>query len=175
MALLDHNTESEFPFSKAEVFEAVVKAIPGIKGMKISSYDKLTGRIKVKAGASWWSWGEEIPIQLISVSENLTKIQITSTPKTGIMFGGAMDMGKNRKNLESIIHATSNILSGGQSDQFFQETKRWYDRTLLVLLLCIVFFPVGLFALWRGKSMNIFWKIVITAIIIFALKAAFTD
>jgi len=175
MALLDHNTESEFPFSKAEVFGAVLKAIPTIKGMKISSYDKMTGRIKVKSGVSWWSWGEEIPIQLISVNDKLTKIQITSTPKTGIMFGGAMDMGKNRKNLESIIQTTSDILSGGQSDLYYHEVKKWYDRTLLVLFLCIIFFPVGLFALWRGKSMNMFWKIVITIIILSILRAAFTN
>jgi len=175
MALLDHNTESEFPFSKTEVFDAVVKAIPTIKGMKISSYDKITGRIKVKAGMSWWSWGEDIPIQLISVNESLTKIQITSSPKTGLMFGGAIDMGKNRKNLELIINATSNILSGGQSVQFYQTSKKWYDKAWLVLLLCLIFFPVGLFALWKGKSMNMFWKIVITAVIIVVLKSKFSN
>jgi hypothetical protein len=110
MALLDHNGECEFPIAKEKVFNAICQAIPTIKGMKLESSDKLLGRIIAKAGVSLFSWGENIPIQLIEVAENKTKIQITSSPKTGIMFGGAFDMGKNRKNIENILSATSKIL-----------------------------------------------------------------
>jgi hypothetical protein len=117
MAFLDHNGESEFPLSKELVYSAMCRAIPTIKGMKIESADKLQGRIMVKAGVSLFSWGENIPIQLISVNENLTKVQITSSPKTGIMFGGAFDMGKNRKNIESILSTTSHILSSSDNNQ----------------------------------------------------------
>jgi len=117
MAFLDHNGESEFPLSKELVYSAMCRAIPTIKGMKIESADKLQGRIMVKAGVSLFSWGENIPIQLISVNENLTKVQITSSPKTGIMFGGAFDMGKNRKNIESILSTTSHILSSNDNNQ----------------------------------------------------------
>jgi len=117
MAFLDHNGESEFPLPKELVYSAMCRAIPSIKGMKIESADKLQGRIMVKAGVSLFSWGENIPIQLISVNENLTKVQITSSPKTGIMFGGAFDMGKNRKNIESILSATSQILSSESTIQ----------------------------------------------------------
>jgi len=111
MAFLDHNGESEFPFKRDTVFDAVCKAIPKVSGMKIDNSDKLSGRIMVKAGVTLWSWGENIPIQLTSISETKTKLQITSSPKTGIMFGGAFDMGKNRKNIEKIISETSQILS----------------------------------------------------------------
>lgn len=110
MAFLDHNGESEFPINKNDVFDAMCKAIPTIKGMKVESADKLQGRILVKAGVSLYSWGENIPIQLLENGENKTKVQITSSPKTGIMFGGAFDMGKNRKNIENILSATSAIL-----------------------------------------------------------------
>lgn len=110
MAFLDHNGESEFPINKNDVFDAMCKAIPTIKGMKVESADKLQGRILVKAGVSLYSWGENIPIQLLENGDNKTKVQITSSPKTGIMFGGAFDMGKNRKNIENILSATSNIL-----------------------------------------------------------------
>ncbi len=111
MAFLDHNGESEFPFKRDTVFDAVCKAIPQVSGMKIDNSDKLSGRIMVKAGVTLWSWGENIPIQLTSLSETKTKLQITSSPKTGVLFGGAMDMGKNRKNIEKIISKTSKILS----------------------------------------------------------------
>ncbi|MDD3945881.1 MAG: hypothetical protein WC446_07690 [Candidatus Paceibacterota bacterium] len=110
MALLDHNGECEFPIAKEKVYEALCQAIPTISGMKLESADKLLGRIMVKTGVSLFSWGENIPIQLLEVSENKTRIQITSSPKTGIMFGGAFDMGKNRKNIENILSATSQIL-----------------------------------------------------------------
>ena len=69
MAFLDHNGESEFPFSKDKVFNAMCIAIPMIKGIKIEKADKLQGRILVKAGISLYSWGENIPIQLIEISE----------------------------------------------------------------------------------------------------------
>lgn len=123
MAFLDHNGESEFPLSKELVYAAMCKAIPTIKGMKIESADKLQGRIIVKAGVSLNSWGENIPIQLISVNENLTKVQITSSPKTGIMFGGAFDMGKNRKNIESILSSTSRILSSNNDNLSSKENS----------------------------------------------------
>ena len=111
MALLDHNGESEFSFRKDTVFDAICKAVPTISGMKLDSADKLAGRVMVKAVVTLWSWGENIPIQLTSISETKTKVSITSTPKTGIMFGGAFDMGKNRKNIFYIFSETSKILS----------------------------------------------------------------
>ena len=107
MAFLDHNGESEFPMSKNLVFDAMCRAIPTIKGMKIENADKLQGRIMVKGGISLFSWGENIPIQLLELSENKTRVQITSSPKTGIMFGGAFDMGKNRKNIELATKSSS--------------------------------------------------------------------
>lgn len=187
MALLDHNGESEFPISKDKVFEAMHKAIPRINGLKIENADKLQGRFVVKAGVSLYSWGENIPIQLIEISENRTKVQITSSPKTGIMFGGAFDMGKNRKNIENILSSTSKILSS-ENEQIdniqsahnqinnFQTTQKlnyiknsnsnaWYEKTWLVIILCIIFFPIGLYALWKNSSISKGWKIVITSII----------
>lgn len=198
MAFLDHNGESEFPISKDKVFEAMCRAIPTIKGMKIDNADKLQGRIIVKAGVSLWSWGENIPIQLIELAENKTRIQITSSPKTGILFGGAFDMGKNRKNIESILSTTSKILSNSQNqsttidtnqqinnfqtnqnsnfmEQQNTNSKAWYEKTWLVILLCIIFFPVGLYALWKNSSIGKGWKIGVTVIIALIVIANIGD
>lgn len=123
MAFLDHNGESEFPVSKNLVFDAMCIAIPTIKGLKVENADKLQGRILVKAGVSLYSWGENIPIQLLGIDENKTKVQITSSPKTGIMFGGAFDMGKNRKNIENILSATSSILQKNINQQTSQQNQ----------------------------------------------------
>jgi hypothetical protein len=84
-------------FPSEKVFNAIVKAIPSVKGIKIDNSDKLLGRIIVKAGVSLFSWGKIYQFKLSEVSDKRTIIRITLSPKTGIMFGGAFDMGKNRK------------------------------------------------------------------------------
>lgn len=204
MAFLDHNGESEFPFSKDKVFDAMRLAIPTIKGMKIENADKLQGRILVKAGVSLWSWGENIPIQLSELSETKTKVQITSSPKTGILLGGAFDMGKNRKNIEQILSSTSRILSNSQQTTETTENEKssfnksnnlttqnsnlmeqnnnnnnnsnaWYEKTWLVILLCVIFFPVGLYALWKNSTIGKGWKIGVTVIIALIVIANLGD
>jgi len=182
MALLDHNGESEFPISKDKVFDAMCHAIPTIKGMKIDNADKLQGRIMVKASVTLWSWGEKILIQLLELSENKTRVQIISSPKTGILLGGAFDMGKNRKNIENILSTTSRILSSqqtinnqtnnfqtNQNSNFMEQqntnSNAWYEKNWLVILLCIFFFPVGLYALWKNSTISKGWKIGVTIII----------
>lgn len=202
MALLDHNGESEFPMSKEKVFLAMQKAIPKINGLKIENADKLQGRFMVKAGISLYSWGENIPIQLTQISENRTKVQITSSPKTGDMFGGSFDMGKNRKNIENILFSTSKILSS-ENQQFSIETildkpvqnnqinnsqtsknlnimeinnsNAWYEKNWLVIILCIIFFPIGLYALWKNSTISKGWKIAITIIITLILFSNFNS
>lgn len=42
---------------------------------------------------------------------------------------------------------------------------KWYDKTWLVIVLCIFFFPVGLYALWKNGSISKGWKIGVTAVI----------
>ena len=196
MGFLDHQGESEFPFNKETVFNAMVKAIPTVKGMQIVSADKLQNRIVVKAGVSLTSWGENIPIQLSEISDNLTKVKITSTPKTGIMFGGAFDLGKNRKNIEQILSATSRILSSEKSSNIettqttenktshnskveltmeHNPRKRWYDNKFIVHLLLLIFFPVGLYALWKSNTIAKWWKITATILIALIVIANLGD
>lgn len=188
MGFLDHQGESEFPFAKETVFNAMLKAIPTVKGMKVDNADKLQGRIVVKAGVSLMSWGENIPILLSEIAENRTQVKITSSPKTGVMFGGAFDLGKNRKNIEQILSATSRILSSSssqpnqsaansettntnqQTQNFQQNTnmenqqidKKWYDNKFITHLLLVIFFPVGLYALWQSRTIAKWWKITAT-------------
>ena len=53
-----------------------------------------------------------------------------------------------------------------------QQTKKWYDNTLVVVILCIIFFPVGLYALWKNnnfqKNTKIIWTVVIGIIVVIA-------
>ncbi len=111
MGFLDHEGGAEFLYHRDDVFEALVQAIPTIAGFNIDKANKLGGHILVKVGVSLMSWGENIPISIEEVSHGRTRVKITSTPKTGILFGGAFDLGKNRNNIERILEATSKILS----------------------------------------------------------------
>lgn len=43
--------------------------------------------------------------------------------------------------------------------------SKWYDKTWLVVVLCIFFFPVGLYALWKNATISKGWKIGVTVVI----------
>lgn len=41
-------------------------------------------------------------------------------------------------------------------------SNAWYEKTWLVVILCIIFFPIGLYALWKNSSISKGWKIGVT-------------
>jgi len=49
-------------------------------------------------------------------------------------------------------------------DELTKQSK-WYDKTWLVIILCIIFFPVGIYALWKNSSISKGWKIGVTIVI----------
>lgn len=51
--------------------------------------------------------------------------------------------------------------------------SKWYDKTWLVVLLCVFFFPVGLYALWKNSQISKGWKIGVTVIIGFLVILQF--
>lgn len=46
-----------------------------------------------------------------------------------------------------------------------QESRKWYDNKIITLVLTVIFFPVGLYALWKGNSFGKTGKIVVTVIV----------
>jgi hypothetical protein len=106
MALLVHQGGADFPYPRDDVFDALLHVIP-VVGMKVDKHDRAAGIISAKAGVSLRSWGENIPISVTEGSAGFTRVSITSTPKTGLLAGGAFDLGKNRANIEKILHLTS--------------------------------------------------------------------
>jgi hypothetical protein len=144
MAFLDHEGGSEFPYFRDDVIEATLRAVPRLSGMQIESIDRLGGRVVVKAGMSLMSWGETIPIAFSEPGHGRTRVSITSTPKTGALFGGAADGGKNRRNVESILSALSEELSsmpsvearpaaviGGDLESRLAKLKKLFDDSLI--------------------------------------------
>lgn len=119
------------------------------------------------------------------------------------MFGGAFDMGKNIENIlsstsiilcseseanSSEIKQTNNFQPTNSQTNNFQTTQNsnfmennnsnsnaWYEKTWLVIILCIIFFPVGLYALWKNSSISKGWKIGVTVIIALIVIANIGD
>jgi hypothetical protein len=44
------------------------------------------------------------------------------------------------------------------------QKTHWYDKTWLVVILCIVFFPVGLYGLWKSSKIGIIWKVIVSVL-----------
>ena len=44
-------------------------------------------------------------------------------------------------------------------------SNTWYDKTWLVIVLCILFFPIGLYGLWKNATISRVWKICVTVIV----------
>lgn len=55
------------------------------------------------------------------------------------------------------------------------KSNTWYEKTWLVIILCVIFFPVGLYALWKNTTIAKGWKIGVTIVITVLLIAGLTD
>ena len=49
--------------------------------------------------------------------------------------------------------------------------SKWYDKTWLVIILCIIFFPAGLYGIWKNQSISKGWKIGVTVVIVLIVFA----
>jgi len=135
MAFLDHKVGAEYPYLKKDVYDALLEAIPKIKGMQIDSKDELNGRLIVKAGISLKSWGENIPIKVTEIAPGRTRVEIISSPKTGFLLGGGgFDLEKNSANIDRILNETSKILSR-KPPNALQEGDVWEQLKQLKALL----------------------------------------
>ena len=101
MSVLKSGTEVEFEKPQAEVFAALVEALPECK-MKVKSTDAATGHIEATTGVSLASWGEKIQIDLSEAEPGRTKVTISSGNKAQLV-----SWGKNKKNLTKIVERTN--------------------------------------------------------------------
>lgn len=109
MGIVGDKTEIEVPYKVNDVYSAVkeVSIYNHHHNFEFDSEDEILKTIYLKTGISMFSWGENIKISIEQGSNRCSKIKISSMPKTGIMFGGAFDMGKNRKNIQALLNEIS--------------------------------------------------------------------
>ena len=60
-----------------------------------------------------------------------------------------------------------------ESSGILKKESKWYDKKALVIILLIIFFPVGLYALWKNNKFSMISKGIITAVIAILLIFGF--
>ena len=101
------NAPKEYMYScpQSQLIEAVKKAANNL-GYEINKVDPVGGRIRLGVGASIFSFGEWIDMQLMETEPNKTKAVISCVAKKG-----RENFSKNRKNIEKLLDAVSQSFS----------------------------------------------------------------
>ncbi len=147
MGISDKSIDFSLPFGKEKVKEAVLAVVKKMKGFKLKSANDLTGVITIQTGVSATSWGENINLSMDDVSEEKTKITITSASKTGLLAGGAFTP-KNQANIDLLLNNVSAYLEGKDV-----KAKSGSDKSILVTLLLLIFLGVfGGHRFYLGKT-----------------------
>ncbi|MGH2664868.1 hypothetical protein [Flavobacterium sp.] len=130
------------------------------------------------------SLGVYIDINLNRLGENKTEISVEVRRKLGT-FNQSHEVTKANEHLMKIFDCIAKLTAKSpdeienmkpiknekpvnNSNSFSKNNKTtdsWYEKTWLVVLLCILFFPVGLYALWKNSSIAKGFKIGVTVII----------
>jgi hypothetical protein len=110
MGSFESSGGQRFPYTYDQVFAGLLKVLPQ-NGFKVKSQDKDIGRIECSAGASLFSWGENISISVEDLDSYSTRLDIHSGLKVQgtrqALFTGE---GRNTRNVTVIISALSNYL-----------------------------------------------------------------
>ncbi|MGI6234474.1 MAG: hypothetical protein ACOYI6_04370 [Christensenellales bacterium] len=95
-----------------QVFQAVLAAARGGR-FRLRDYNEKLYRVIIQSGASAFSWGENLTIQLSPFNDG-TAISITSQQKTWVGSGSAMNQltigRRNKKNIDQLLNDISDYL-----------------------------------------------------------------
>lgn len=82
------------------LWQALVDHFSRQKGWKIKERDGLRGRLVLRHGMTWQSWGEKVTLDLRDVNDGFTLLKIRSVPT---LSSTMVDYGRNRENVEAIL------------------------------------------------------------------------
>lgn len=130
MGITEHKQSITLEYSLKDCLDAMKIALESNlvnNGFKLERYDENLNTFFLKAGVSAFSWGEKMTVSMKSNADGTTEIEVMSTPKTGVMFGGMLDMGKNRKNINKIFEQISKALE--QKNKTIPNTNSKIDNS----------------------------------------------
>ena len=187
------SVQVDFP---VEVVKQSVKNINLINDKyKFTSSNEIFNQYTYEA-LEFLSLGVFIDINLNALNENKTEIVVEVRRKLG-SFNQSHEVTKANEHLVKIFDAIAKLtgkttaeietlrssklppVRAVQSKSYeadsFATTQAWYEKKWLVVLLCIVFFPVGLYALWKNSSIATGWKVAVTVVLALIVIANLGD
>lgn len=118
MGFLEQNSEVDYPYSRKDVYKAVLGGLSDLN-LAVGDSDEISGRISANTGVSLTSFGERVSISLIEQPSGHTLVQISSANKSAIgsFIGNPMlNAGRNGRIVDRIFSAISHGLqSSGAS------------------------------------------------------------
>lgn len=174
------STQVDFPIERVKMSVLNIGLINN--KYKFSSSNEIFNQYTYEA-LEFLSLGVFIDINLNKLGEEKTEIIVEVRRKIGT-FNQSHEVTNANNHLVKIFELIANLtamnieeIENLKSQKNIQKTnpakqsynnseeKRWYDKTWLVAILCIIFFPVGLYALWKNSSISKGWKTGITILI----------
>jgi hypothetical protein len=98
---------TEFAAPYPVVFDAVCRAAQA-EGMTVVGADPATGVVRVSAGMSAFSWGENADVHVWGAGEGRTGVQVRSALKFGLV-----DWGRNKRNIDRLFARVGDVLAAG--------------------------------------------------------------
>ncbi len=92
------HVELRLPYDQA--FDLCISSLSAVRKGGIRREDRPLGRIDVKAGMTWKTWGDVISFDLRRIDENRTRVEVSSGPALRTTL---VDYGKNLENVERIM------------------------------------------------------------------------
>lgn len=180
-------TQVDFPIERVKLSVLNINLIND--KYKFTSSNEIFNQYTYEA-LEFLSLGVYIDINLNRLSDDKTEISVEIRRKLGT-FNQSHEVTKANEHLVKIfdciaklttksieeiediknakvVNHEKRITTSNASNSFSNNNKTstpWYEKNWLVILLCVLFFPVGIYALWKNSSIAKGWKITITVII----------
>jgi hypothetical protein len=97
----------EFPGTRDQLIQASQEAAQR-SGLKVRNADPASGRVEARAGFSFWSYGENVSIQ---VGDTASTVDVRSECLWPTQF---IDWGKNKRNVTRFFQQLATLLPGSQ-------------------------------------------------------------
>ena len=107
MSLIDKQFVFEYPQDINTVYGKILSVSSAIEGLYPDYTDNARYTLYLKSGVTFWSWGENVSIQCVPVTNNLTRVIIISKPKIPTTL---VDFGKGKKNINNVLAALRRVL-----------------------------------------------------------------
>ncbi len=133
-------------------------------GLRFRKSFKIAPGVKINLGKKSTSislGGKGVHYTLTSKGKRTTSIGI---PGTGVYYTSSSKK-QTKKNASKEVRNANNE----KKETKTMDSKRWYQKSWAIILFLIIFFPVGLYLMWRYADWSKLTKIIITAILAFLL------